>query len=231
MKEEILKRVMSIGITLVILGVLLVGFGLYEAEVRQWYYRNFMPDVAILQEKVDSLEKVNEIWRSSLSELNKDYDRMLDIYDQELKTTKLEKEALRKQLTEELAKVWGQRELVDFGDMKVLMRFLAEDDTDQMEYVGVPPAEYVCSHYSFQLMRNAADRGYRLYPVVVISMQGYKVVGMHMMTFAVVNRCVPQLGKEDKFIVFIEPMTDEITLFGRLHDKSSWISQFYKFLP
>jgi len=137
---------------------------------------------------------------------------------------------LREQLNSMLREPWGTGELRDFESMDELLIFLANDDTDKMEYVGNEEVKYVCSHFSFTLMHNAEKQGYRIYPVLMYAMHGYQIVSSHMMCFAVCNKYISGVG-EKRFLVAIEPMTDEVTIVGSVYDDRTWIDKWYKFLP
>lgn len=218
----------------------------YGENFKKQIQRHFVPDVAFLEAQIDIYEQQiydlrAQIWsqKGALAKQERQFkDRekgwldTLEDYRDKIKDIEDEKEALRKQLTDELAKVWGNRELQDFESMDSLLAFLVEDDTDKMEYIlEKGKTEYVCSHYTFQLMRNAADKGYRLYPVFIFSMQGYYITGSHLMAFAIVEKYIPGLGDEHRVIIAVEPQTDEVTIIGRLYDKDSWIRKWYQFLP
>jgi len=215
---------------------------IYGENVKSLAQQYFAPDVVVLEMQLNVYEQqihelYTQIWglKNSLAEQDRVYegkrkawaDTLRD-YREQIQQVEDEKEALRKQLADELAEVWGNRELRDFDNMDELLMFIVEDQTDKMEYVlERGKTEYVCTHYTFQLMRNAADKGYRLYPVVIFSMQAYYIVGAHTMNFAVVGE-----GKyRDRMIVAIEPQTDEVVIIGSLYDQSTWISQWYRFLP
>ena len=164
-------------------------------------------------------------------------DTRLEYLDEQAKRMEKDREQLLaeiRELKEQNRAKWGNSGLEDFPDMPTLLRFLADDRTNELEYhlddVQHDEDAWVCADYSFLLMRRAADRGYRLYPVVIFSMQGNRVVGAHMINFALVERFVPGVGI-DEWIVAIEPMTDETTIIGRVYDNTTWIEKWYKFLP
>lgn len=180
----------------------------------------------------DRLELANRLnqWLKRGHDLEKR--KLVEAYEEALnelvfvnKELKLELEQLRKQLKDELRSEWSG--LVDFPDMATLLIFLAEDPTDKLQYES---DDFDCTEFGFQLMRNAAEKGYRLYPTVMWSFVGSHIISSHMACFAIINRYVEGIG-EDQFIVAIEPSLDEVRLIGRLGDKESWAVKWYPFLP
>lgn len=173
---------------------------------------------------IDQLNQADRAWQSKLAQVEMRFAGELS-YNECL-------EYQIKQLEQELQKVWGGNKLRDFPDMATLQHFLADDKTDlisgTMPYI---PETYVCSHYAFELMRNAAEKGYRIYPVLEIASMGNVIYGLHMSNFAVVTQSVAGYG-EKNLIVLIEPQTDEIWLFGSLYDDpATWRKTWYPFLP
>lgn len=175
----------------------------------------------------DAMELVD--YREAIEEANKEqqekFKEQVEYLEEQIKKLKDQNRA-----------VWGDEGLVDFPNMETLMVFLAEDDTDKLEYFleGMDEQKWVCADYAFQLMRRAAEKGYRLYPTWIYAMEGYNIVSAHMMCAAVVDKFIPggnDNGKDRKIVVAVESMTDEITIIGGLHDKDSWIKKWYPFLP
>jgi hypothetical protein len=127
------------------------------------------------------------------------------------------------------ADIWGKEGLKDFESMEDLYRFLADDNTDKLEWTE--SGKWVCTDFALQLSKNAAKQGYRLYPTLVIGHNGNQITSLHVMNFAIVEKFMPSWGK-DKFVIIVEPQTDEAYVFGRvLDDPSKWRTKWYKFLP
>ena len=126
--------------------------------------------------------------------------------------------------------VWGAEGLRDFPDMETLNTFLIKDDTDKLEWTM--QGAWVCTDFALQLSKNAAKEGYRLHFSQVIAHQGNHITSLHMMNMAIVEKFIPGYGV-GKFVIMIEPQTDEWYIFGQIvddrveYDREKW----YPFLP
>lgn len=140
-----------------------------------------------------------------------------------------EAKVLQEELREQLEAVWGKEGLTDFANRDQLLKFLLEDDTDKLPY---KLTEWVCSDYVFLLMRNAAQQGFRLYPVLVYNITGYgEITSAHLMCLAVAPTYIDAEKGIQKALYLVEPQTDEIWGAGLLYDESSWVRKIYPFLP
>jgi cell division protein FtsB len=189
-----------------------------------------------LESKVWELEDQLASWERDGALQKRSFDRALkttkEHYEDLIVDLKDEIEALEDEievLKEELAKdsYGGWEGLENFSGMEELYSFLAQESIWRINYTD---DTFDCDDYTFLLMKHGAAQGKAVYPLLVISMQGYYVVGLHTMNFVIVSRPVPGAGMVD-FVVAIEPQTLTTTLIGRVDDKASWITKWYSFLP
>ena len=185
-----------------------------------------------LKNQVATLELAQTDWQTSQADLVKAQRLVVKKLNQKINEQERLITELQKQLAEQARGGWGGADLKDFPDMATLLHFLADDNTDQKEYIRSPDEgeAYVCEHFSFQLMASASEEGYRLYPILIFSYSNNRIIAKHMMCFAIVEKYISGSGTH-KFIVAIEPLTDETVIVGRLHDVESWIEKWYRFLP
>lgn len=202
-----LNKILTIFIVFLLILCGLMGWRLYVDEGQLMGIKQTMREFTLKQEAFQDNAWYFEREQKAFSN---------QMREETAKLEKQKKEITEKQklLSQELQKVWANDTMLkDFPDMATLLSFLAEDQTDQIPYVD---GKWVCSDYSFQLVRNAAAKGYKLHLVCLYSMWG-----AHMMTLAIIEKYVPHAGKH-KYCFFVEPMTDEVLLIGTLHDVEKW---------
>lgn len=92
-------------------------------------------------------------------------------------------------ISQERTEILAPRELRNFSSIEELELFLAEDNTNEYEYIS---NEFDCDDFALMLQRNALEKGY------IINCQ--TLFTAHVLNMVIINN----------EIYYIEPMTDEI---------------------
>ena len=92
-------------------------------------------------------------------------------------------------ISQERTKILTPRELRNFSSIEELELFLAEDNTNEHEYIR---SEFDCDDFALMLQRNALEKGY--------IMNCQTLFTAHVLNMVII----------DNEIYYIEPMTDEI---------------------
>ena len=135
----------------------------------------------------------------------RDYDRQIDLLQAVLNETRIELDIVTDNLTKVLQQLELERVLVtngqalrNFKSLDELEEFLANDDTDQNQYVKTT---FDCDDFAMMLQRHAAEKGF------IINCQKMPVGGLeHMNNLAI-------CGND---LYSIEAKTDKITYVGFL---------------
>lgn len=158
---------------------------------------------------------------------NKDYyEGRIEQLDTKVKALDEQVELLQKQMVGEVMGEWGG--LRDFNSFEELMRFLIEDETDKLKYAE---EAMDCDDYTALLIRNAQVKGFRLYPIRWAFIEGQHINPMvHRLCEAIVEETMPD-GKTARWLVWIEPQSDEWLKIGLEDEPSSWREKIIPFLP
>ena len=92
-------------------------------------------------------------------------------------------------ISQERMRILTPRELRNFSSIEELELFLAEDNTNEYEYIR---SEFDCDDFALMLQRNALEKGY--------IMNCQTLFTAHVLNMVII----------DNEIYYIEPMTDEI---------------------
>ncbi|MFC1969784.1 hypothetical protein ACFLVV_01025 [Chloroflexota bacterium] len=92
-------------------------------------------------------------------------------------------------LSQERTKILTPRELRNFASIEELELFLAEDNTNEHEYIS---SEFDCDDFALTLQHNALEKGY--------IMNCQTLFTAHVLNMVII----------DNEIYYVEPMTDEI---------------------
>lgn len=103
-------------------------------------------------------------------------------------------------------------DLREFNSLKEMQLFLANDNTDRQFYIR---NVHDCTDASRQLVERAAEKGFKLYMVVMPRER-------HMMVMAVVEDYLVDTPHEVKFIVLIEPLADMWQIVGLWDNPETW---------
>jgi len=93
-------------------------------------------------------------------------------------------------LSQERTEILAPRELRNFSSVEELELFLAEDNTNEHEYIR---SDFDCDDFALMLQHNALEKGY--------IMNCQTLFTAHVLNMVII----------DNEIYYIEPMTDEIT--------------------
>lgn len=122
--------------------------------------------------------------------------------------------------------------LRDFNGMDELHAFLADVTLQRKLF---KPSEFVCSDYTLAMINLAAasECGYRMHIADITILCGNTIRGMHWANIAIVYRYdFTEPYKKQAYVVYIEPQTLAVAIWGRLHDDpADWTHKFYWFLP
>jgi len=195
-----------------------------------WYWdeiERLNAQAATLEEKALIAKIQLRVWER---QTKREIIAIVEAYDESFAEAEAESDALLRenrelkvQLKKELRGEWAG--LRDFENRAEFFDFT----TSWNSAIIYKETDFDCTEYSYMLMRDAAEEGFRLYPMILFELEGNRVVSSHLLCMAVVHETIQ--GIEDDWIYALEPQHMIPNLVGRLGDRSSWITKWWKLFP